>query len=545
MRCNNRGVHADGKEAPCAQADLTETAHAREPAPSLPFGDGIAAEIEPQLVDTSRASRLRNLTGRSLRQHAARGMVINTGFLCGLSLLGLVRGFVLAALLSREDYGIWGILVVSLGTLLWLKQVGIGDRYIQQDEDDQELAFQKAFTLEAMFTGIFMVLLAVLLPVFALIYGQWKLVPVGLVIILLLPAGVLQTPLWVYYRNMDFVRQRSLQAIDPVVGFVVAVLVAALGAGYWALAAGVLAGGWSAAAATLAVSPYRLRFRYDRGTLRSYASFSWPLFLSSGSSMVVAQAAVVASNARLGLAATGAVALASTITAFTQRIDGLITGTLYPAVCAVRDRLVLLHESFVKSNRLALMWAMPFGTALTLFSSDLVQFVLGAKWAPVVVLLQVNGITAAVGHVAFNWDAYMRATGQTRPVAVAGAAAMVAFLAGGLPLLFTFGLRGLAYGIALQTAAHLAVRAYYMRRLFNTPIFLPQLTRAILPTIPAVGVVLLARLAESGARTGLEAAAELLAYGLLTIAATWLFEAKLLREAVSYLRGRRAVAAAG
>ena len=70
-----------------------------------------------------------------------------------------MKGFVLAGFVSRADYGIWGILGASLGTLLWLRQVGIGDKYIQQDEDDQEVAFQKAFTLELMFTGALVVLL--------------------------------------------------------------------------------------------------------------------------------------------------------------------------------------------------------------------------------------------------------------------------------------------------------------------------------------------------------------------------------------------------
>ena len=54
------------------------------------------------------------------------------------------------------------------------------------------------------------------------------------------------------------------------------------------------------------------------------------------------------------------IALAATIQSFTDSADQLVTGALYPAICAVRDRTGLLHESFVKSNRLALMWAVPF-----------------------------------------------------------------------------------------------------------------------------------------------------------------------------------------
>jgi len=46
-------------------------------------------------------------------------------------------------------------LFISLGTLYWLKNIGVADKFVQQDDEDQELAFQKAFTLELMLTGAF------------------------------------------------------------------------------------------------------------------------------------------------------------------------------------------------------------------------------------------------------------------------------------------------------------------------------------------------------------------------------------------------------
>src|SRR3712207_8258636 len=48
-----------------------------------------------------------------------------------------------------SEYGTFGILAAVLGTLLWLKQVGVGDRYVQQRDDDQERAFHIAFTLRS------------------------------------------------------------------------------------------------------------------------------------------------------------------------------------------------------------------------------------------------------------------------------------------------------------------------------------------------------------------------------------------------------------
>ncbi|MDQ3493119.1 MAG: oligosaccharide flippase family protein [Chloroflexota bacterium] len=498
------------------------------------------AEPLPAANVADALSRRISLRG-SLRETAARGALINSAFLVTLSGLGLVKGFLLAGFLSRSDYGLWGLLAVSLGSLLSLKHIGIGDKYIQQDGEDQELAFQKAFTLELLITGSFIVLAAASLPLFAVLYGTDEVLAPGLVILVAFVATIFQTPLWILYRRMEFARQRTLQAIDPIVAFVVSVALAAAGAGYWALVIGFVAGPVASAAVTMRYSPFKLRLRYDRGTARDYVSFSWPLFVSGVAGLVIAQAAVIAAEAQLGLAAVGVIALAATITAFTDRVDELVTGTLYPAICAVRERSALLYESFVKSNRLALMWAVPFGTAITLFCSDLVSFGIGERWRPAVDVLQVYGIVAAVGHVGFNWTAYFRARGDTKPIAVASASAMAAFLAVGIPLLLSYGLRGFALGVAFQGLVHLSVRGFYLQRLFEGFGFLRHAARSFLPTLPAAAVVLLLRAVESGERTLGLAVGELSLYLAAVLAATWYFESNLLREAFGYLvRGARA-----
>ena len=215
-----------------------------------------------------------------LRGLAARGTLVNAAFEIGLTSLALVKGFIVAAFLSRSEYGIWGILVVVLVSLLWLKQVGIGDKYIQQREGDQQLAFQKAFTLELAFNGLFLVVLAVAIPLAAVVYGQPDLIAPGLVLSLAVVAVAFQTPTWVYYRSMRFGRQRTIQAVDPLVGFVVTVALAIAGLGYWALVIGAVVGATAGAVVAVLASPYPLALRYDRGTMRSYASFSWPLILA-------------------------------------------------------------------------------------------------------------------------------------------------------------------------------------------------------------------------------------------------------------------------
>jgi PST family polysaccharide transporter len=337
---------------------------------------------------------------------------------------------------------------------------------------------------------------------------------------------------------MDFARQRKLQILDPVSGFVIAVALLIAGWNYWALIVGVVAGAWVGAIVSLRASPYRFRWTFDRETARSYASFSWPLFFAGTSGIVVGQGLLIVGEGTLGLTGVGIIALASSISQYSDRADQAITQTIYPTICAVKDRADLLYEGFVKSNRLALMWGAPFGLGLALFAEDLVRFGIGERWRPGIGLMQAIGVAVAIHQIGFNWDAFYRARGDTKPVGLAAAIAIVAFVAVALPLLATDGLRGLALATLVVEGVNFAVRMVFLRRLFPSFRFLRHTARALLPSVPAVAVVVALRAAFGDEGTLAAALALLVLYVVTTLTATALFERRLLREIVAYVRRR-------
>jgi O-antigen/teichoic acid export membrane protein len=475
---------------------------------------------------------------QGLRVRAARGTLINAAFEAGLQALSFAKGFIIAAFLTRGEYGLWGILVVTVATLTWLKEVGISEKFVQQQEDDQRLAFQKAFTFDLAANGVLMALMLTLLPLFAAIYGHWDLIAPGVVIIATLPAYSLRSPAWIYYRDMRYARQRLLEAVDPVVAFVASVGFAVAGLGYWSLVLGLFLGAWSAALVAMAISPHPLRLRWDGGTAREYFSFSWPLFVASASSLLIPQVSALAGNAFVGLAGWGAIALAATISTYTDKVDQIVTWTLYPAITRVSDRVDLMFEAFVKTNRLTLMWGLPFGVGVALFAADLVDYGIGDEWRPAIGIIQAFGLIAALNHIGFNWSAFYRARGDTRPLAVWAPIVLAAFLVFAVPGMALWGLDGFAWGMAAMATVSLIVRTVYLRRLFHGFRMLPHALRAIAPTVPAAAAVLLVR-ALTDSRSAGVAAAEVVLYVGVTLAATLVLERSLLREVRGYLAGRR------
>ena len=155
--------------------------------------------------------------------------------------------------------------LVSFGTLFALLAVGIDDKYINQDHPDQQAAFEIAFTLQAMLSALLTLIALMAIPVFSIVYDEPRILVPGLLLAVTLPLLALQAPIWVFYRRMDFVKQRLLEGSNRVAAFVVTMALALAGVGFWSLVVGTLAGTLVATFLTVRSSPYKLRFRYERG----------------------------------------------------------------------------------------------------------------------------------------------------------------------------------------------------------------------------------------------------------------------------------------
>lgn len=473
-----------------------------------------------------------------LRLRTARGGILNAFFLGGAEALVLLQGLIVTALLAPSQIGLYGIVTTTAITVAQLRQVGINEAFVQQSEEEQEEEFQRAFSLELTIGLFFSAVIVLLAPVVALVYGEEQLLALTLAVAYLPTAFALQAPQWVFFRRMDFMRLRILQFLIPSVTFAVSVPLAAITGSIWSLVIGPAVGNLVAVIAAVRLSPYRLRPRFDPAARRRYLAFSWPIFAAAVATLIVFQGQILAFDIHGGLAAAGYITLAMTLTRYADRADQILTSTIYPAICAVQDRISTLEEVFLKSSRITLMWSLPFCALLVLFTPDLVQFVLGARWEPAVLLVQGMAVAVAVQQLGFNWFAFYRARGQSVPQAFELGALVAVFLLLAVPGLFIFGVWGFIVGRVLAAVAMVGVRNVYIARLFPHARLAPLAIRGLIPVGGAALAVGALRLALWGSeRTVAQAVAELVLFLVASAALTWLVEGPLLREIRTYLRG--------
>ena len=484
-------------------------------------------------------------TSAGLRTALARGGVVNAVFLSGAEALVLLQGLLATALLGPRAIGLYGVVTTTAMTIVALRRVGIDEAFVQEAAADEEAEFQRAFTVELALGLAGAALIAALAPVLAALYGDGRLLPLTLAVAYLPVAFALQAPQWVFFKRMDYLRLRALQAIVPLGTVAVTLPLLLAGVGVWALVIGPACGNAAAVAAALRAAPYRLRLRPDRAAARRYLRFSWPVFVTSLTLLVVAQGQVAVFGLSDGLAAAGWITLAATLTRYADRADQILATTMYPAIVRVRDRADVLEELFAKANRLSLMWAFPFGAGLALFGADLVRFVLGDAWEGAIVLLAGLALAAALQQVGYPWFAFYRARGESWPQAVESAALAGSFLALAVPGALLGGALWFVAGRLCCTACVLGVRRAYLRRLLPGVSLARLAARAGAPVLLASLPVLVLRVALWGAhRTVAQALAELVLWGIGLVVATRRLESPLLRELWGYLRPGPAAAGA-
>ena len=292
------------------------------------------------------------------------------------------------------------------------------------------------------------------------VYDEPQLLAPGLVCSLAIVGAALQTPIWPYYRSMDFLRQRTLQAVDPLVAFVVTVGLAVAGAGYWALVIGLVAGSVRRRGRSPSRSR-RIRCACAGSAARcAPTSFSWPLLVAAAAGIVdrAVGDARRRADARAGGCRRGRAGLVDRRLHRPRGPDR--HETLYPAICAVArpPRGARRGVREVQPPRAEL--GLPFG-----IGPRAVRRAADRRTPSATAGCRRSGSSRLRADrrgrpARLQLDRVLPGARRTRPIAVVNGAMAVVFLAVAIPLLLSDGLDGPRVGMAITTASRLAAAAF-------------------------------------------------------------------------------------
>lgn len=320
---------------------------------------------------------------------------------------------VLARILAPTDYGLQSMVFTLTAFLSLFKDAGLSAATVQRET----LTYEQISTLFWINFGLgtFMALVvAAAAPLLAAFYKEPRLLwlTVASSSIFLFDSVSVQHKA-LLDRSMRFTTSMKIGILSSTVGTVVAIGMALLGFGYWALICQNISlpivntiGTWVA----MPWWPGKPRWTKE---LRSMVRFGGTVTVNSFVVYVAYNTEKILLGRFWGPASLGLYSRAYQLANLpVQQLTGSVGGVAIAALSRMQGELQRLRRSYLKAHSLIVSLTVPVVIGCALFADEIVQVVLGPKWIGAAVILRLLSPTVLVLALINPLSWFLRATGR-------------------------------------------------------------------------------------------------------------------------------------
>ena len=391
----------------------------------------------------------------------------------------VVVSAVLAHLISPEDFGLMAMAGIFTGFVVMFQMLGAGTVIIQRPTLSERLL--RSLASLALASGLVVGgLLAMGSPLLARLWGDGRLTAILCGLAAVFPLSALAAvPENLLQREMKFGRLVALDFVSQAIQACVAIGLAASGWRVWALIVAQLVGTGIRTAGLVAVSPWQLRFAWDRDELKSVVGFSsgvlgfnlMQYFSRNTDNMIIGRF--------LGATPLGFYDYAYRIYMYpVDAVTSVLMRVMLPAFARVQHDDVELGKVFQRAVGAIALVTFPMMTGLAAVAHPFVFVVLGPTWAPVAPLITVLAPVGMLHSIGATTGQVLLAKGRVGLRLWLNVGATATFLTGFL-LGLHWGTFGVATGYALAMVPVSLVSFMLAMGSIHQP--LPTLWRTLAP----------------------------------------------------------------
>lgn len=315
--------------------------------------------------------------------------------------LQFVLSIVLARLLTPNDFGLLGMILVFSQFAAMFGDLGFGSSVIQKSEVSQK-QLSSVFWVN-IFSGVLLTLVFIATaPLIALFYSEPRLVPFTIAIsfsFIIASFGIVHRSL--LEKKLNFRKVVGAELWSLIISGLTAVGMAFGGFGTWCLVAQVLIRAFLLSLLLWRSSPWRPRFVFSFNALKGLSRFSLNLMGSRFFTYWFRKADDILIGRYFGSVVLGIYSRAYNIMLFPiTQVSWLITRVMFPALSSIKDDLKRVKRVYLQVVRVIALLTFPLMTGLFVTADLFIPVVYGAQWngaIPLVKLLCIAGIGQAIG----------------------------------------------------------------------------------------------------------------------------------------------------
>ncbi|MFC1761548.1 lipopolysaccharide biosynthesis protein [Planctomycetota bacterium] len=367
------------------------------------------------------------------------------------SVLQLVRAIVLARLLTPDDFGLVGMVLVVTNFVQLFRDAGLSLATVQKEMITHEQV-STLFWLIVMISASLAGILCLMAPLVASFYGKQELALITAVMSLsLLFGGLAIQHQALMRRHMQFGSLAIINITSAMLSLVVTILLAILGCRYWALVLGLLASTLSSTLMTYACIPW-IPGKMRKGTgVRCMLNFGGHVTGANIVNYLSLNVDNVLIGKFLGASALGLYARAYQLFMLPiTQIKAPLLQLAMPVLASLkhqRERYTRYYQYIV---RLLATMTMPVAFYCIVEAEFLIRLLLGDQWLEAIAVFRILAVAGIIRPVTGTWGLVTVSCGFSKRYlywGIVNSLVMVVAIVSGLP----FGISGVAYAIVVAT----------------------------------------------------------------------------------------------
>lgn len=318
----------------------------------------------------------------------------------------LLQMAVLARLLAPGDFGLMALVAAVIAFAHIFSDVGMSNAIIHHQKISSE-ALSSLYWLNVLAGTVLMLLLMLFSPWIATWYHE----PRIQLILMLVSATFLITALGQQLRviaekKLRFQQLAGVELSASLLGFIVAVAVAFVGGGVYALVAGTLTSAVISTALCwwVLADGWRPMWRLRLGEIREFLGFGAYIMGFSLINTINMQADILIGGRMLGATNLGAYSLPKDLSLrLAMIINPIVTRVGLPVMAKAQGDKVLLKLIYLRTLRMTASVNFPLYMAITIFAPEIVTIMFGSQWqesVPLLRILAMWGLFRSIGNPA-------------------------------------------------------------------------------------------------------------------------------------------------
>ncbi|MBN2424627.1 MAG: lipopolysaccharide biosynthesis protein [Calditrichaceae bacterium] len=393
-----------------------------------------------------------------------------------MRILSFIRIVILARILNPDDFGLFGIALITVSIIEQLTQTGFQTALIQKDSSINDY-YNVYWTTQVLRSFVISFILFFIAPLIASFFNEPRSINlIRIFAFTIIIRSFVNPAILILTKELQFNKKYIYQTIPNLIDFIITVIFAFYYRNVWALIFGLIGKTMTSLILSYIIVRHTPKFDIDFSKMRELSKYGRWVFLNNLIGYLCLESDKFFVSKIFGTISLGFYQIGYRFSnLLTSEITQTISAVTFPAYSKIQNEKAKLKQAFLKSFRLITFISLPIAILTIYFAKELIIYILGEKWLPAINILRFLVLAGIFRSISAIWGSLYYATGVPKYDFIKNFCRLIIILSSIFPLLNRYGTEGAAISVFLGSIFTIIFDLIYIKYLNTLDLNLKEL----------------------------------------------------------------------